>query len=106
MVAVLCVIRMLVGDPMNGFTFTNSALIILNIFNTASVPPKTGNTARNQPQHNSDANSTYVIIACGIFKHVTLKTVDFALRPEFKMSSILITYKHTGLHVSYISEAN
>lgn len=62
-----------------------------------SVPPKTGNTARNQPQHNSDANSTYVINACGIFKHEALKTVDFALRPEFKIPSILITYKHTGL---------
>lgn len=91
---------------MNGFTFTNSALIMLNIFSLVSVPPKTGNTARNQPQHNSNAHSTYVIIACGIFKHEALKTVDFALRPEFKMPSILITYKHTGLQVSYTSEAN
>jgi len=38
---------MLVGDPMNGFTFTNSALIILNNFTLSpfqlklATPPET-----------------------------------------------------------------
>jgi hypothetical protein len=63
---------MLVGDPMNGFTFTNSTLIILNIFTLSPFHRKLATL----PETNSDANSTYVITACGIFTHEALKTVD------------------------------
>jgi hypothetical protein len=90
--------KKLVGGSMSGFTYTNSALIVLKITTQSLFHRKLATL----PEINlSDTNSTYVIIACGIFTHEALNIVYFALLP-----SILITYKYISSHVSCTCETN
>lgn len=64
---------------MNGFTYINSTLIVLNII-ALLCSLRTGNMARNQPQYNSGTSSLYVIAAFGSFTHAALQNRRFRMR--------------------------